>query len=82
MKFWAIGYKYQEEVYFDFEKGDDTLGLEPTCLLPTQKVAEEMIKEEFGMDYLPVEIELLSLNHNGVWTHTRGRVSYWDKESE
>lgn len=81
MKFWAIAYLYQEDVFFDFGKGDegeDVLGLEQTCLLPTKQLALEIINNELGGDYVPVKIELETLNKNGTWVWSRDTIDQWD----
>ncbi|GAB6439579.1 hypothetical protein bcgnr5369_00650 [Bacillus cereus] len=80
MKFWAIAYQYQEDVFYNFVKEETTLELNENCFLPTEKMAENFIKQELGDDYVPVEIELETLERNGVWSHTRGRVKRWDEQ--
>lgn len=78
MKFWAIAYKYQEDVYVDFEKREDTLDLTESCFLPTREMAEEYIEDELGDWYVPVEITLGRLESSGVWTYNRGEVVAWE----
>ena len=86
MKFFALGYKYQEDVFYDFEKEEDSLSLEPTCFLPSRKIAEQLIENEVGDDYFIVEVELLSLNEKtGTYSTTinpgKGHwESYFDEE--
>lgn len=79
MKFWAIAYQHQEDVFYNFAKEETTLELNENCFLPTEKMAENFIEQELGDDYVPVEIELETLERNGVWSHTRGRVERWDE---
>ncbi|MGH0596652.1 hypothetical protein [Bacillus mycoides] len=81
MKFWAIAYQYQEDVFFDFAKEDDTMDLTETCFLPTEELAKSIIGELLNNhDYIPVEIELETLQKNGVWSYARGKVERWDEE--
>lgn len=79
MKFWAIAYEWQEDIFFDFEKQEDTHDLTEACFLPTREMAVEYIADELGADYEPVEITLEILEENGSWTHSRGLVKRWDK---
>jgi hypothetical protein len=80
MKFWAIAYQYQEDIYYDLESGEDVFSLEHTCLLPTRELAKIIIEDELSTDYIPVEINFESLSKNGVWSYTRGPVERWDEE--
>lgn len=72
MKFYAIAYKFQEDVFYNFEECSDHLGLEPTCLLPTKDLAEQI-------DYVPVEINLNNVRENGNLSYSRGFVEGWDE---
>ena len=76
-KVWAIGYKHEEDVYFDFETNSDTFSLKPSCFLPTKKVAENVIEDELSTYYFPVEIEIDSVNR-GSWAWSRDMVPGWD----
>lgn len=78
MEFWAIAYEWQEDIYYDFEKQEDTHNLTESCFLPTREMAVEFISEELDADYTPVRITLERLEENGVWSHTRGTVKRWD----
>lgn len=82
MKFWAIAYQYQEDVFYDFAIEETTLDLSETCFLPTKEVAEDFISQHLDDEYIPVEIELETLQKNGVWSYTRGRVERWDEDFE
>jgi len=64
MQFYALGYKYENDVFYDFEKEGDVDGfdLKASCLLPTRKLAEQLIEKEVGDSYFVVEVELNSLN--------------------
>ena len=62
MNFYALGYKYENDVFYDFETEGDTLDLKASCLLPTRKLAEQLIENEVGDTYFVVEVELNSLN--------------------
>lgn len=80
MKFWAIAYQYQEDIFYDFKTKEDIMELEHTCLLPTKDLAETIIEEELSIDYVPVEIEFDRLERNGTWSYSRGTVERWDEE--
>ena len=80
MKFYALAYQYQEDIFYDFAKEEDAHDVSETCFLPTKAMAEKVIEEELGTDYVPVEIELESLETNGVWSYVRGQVERWDEE--
>ncbi|WP_436863973.1 hypothetical protein [Bacillus fungorum] len=80
MKFWALAYQYQEDVFYDFAKEEDTMDLNEACILPTKDVADDFISQQLDDDYIPVEIELETLQKNGVWSYTRGKVERWDEE--
>jgi hypothetical protein len=80
MKFWAIAYRYQEEVFYNFEIEEDTLDLTEQCFLPTESLATEIIEEKLSADYAPVGIELETLNKNGIWSWSRDQVEEWDEE--
>lgn len=80
MKFWALAYQYQEDVFYDFAKEEDTMDLNEACFLPTKDVADDFISQQLDDDYIPVEIELETLQKNGVWSYTRGKVERWDEE--
>ena len=79
MKFWAIAYQFEEDSFYDFKKQEDTMDLTETCLLPTKELADKFIEEELSLQYVPVEIKLETLQKNGVWSWTRGRVGCWDE---
>jgi hypothetical protein len=78
MKFYAIGYLYQEDVWFDLEKKEDSFDLRSTCFLPTWDMAQQYIDVELSIQYVPVEIEAETISENGVWSWSRGSVSRWD----
>ncbi|AWC29271.1 hypothetical protein [Bacillus cytotoxicus] len=80
MKFWALAYQYQEDVFYDFAKEENTMDLSESCLLPTKEVAEDFISQQLDDDYVPVEIELETLQKNGILSWSRGRVERWDEE--
>lgn len=82
MKFFALAFQYQEDVFYDFSKREDTTHLTETCFLPTEKMASDFISEELSEKYAVVEIELESLQPNGIWSYTRGEVKRWDEEYE
>ncbi|MGH0421931.1 hypothetical protein [Bacillus cytotoxicus] len=80
MKFWALAYQYQEDVFYDFAQEEDTMDLSESCFLPTEEVAEDFISQQLDNDYVPVEIELETLQKNGIWSWSRGKVERWDEE--
>ncbi|QWI52484.1 hypothetical protein [Bacillus mycoides] len=82
MKFWALAYQYQDDVFYDFAIEETTLDLSETCFLPTKEAAEDFISQQLDDEYIPVEIELETLQKNGIWSYTRGRVERWDEDFE
>jgi len=81
MKFYAIAYQYEEDVFYDFENGQDTLDApcEPKMLLPTKEMAEQFIEDELSDSYVPVEIEIESYR-NGITSYSRSRIEQWDSQ--
>ena len=45
-------------------------------------MAETFIEDELSIQYVPVEIEVETLQKNGIWSYTRGRVERWDEDFE
>ncbi|PEO30876.1 hypothetical protein [Bacillus toyonensis] len=82
MKFWAAAYQFDEDVFWDFSKNEDTFDITESCFLPTKEMAEQFIEEELSIQYVPVEIELETLQQNGIWSYSRGRVDNWDEDFE
>ncbi|MCC4002028.1 hypothetical protein K8Z37_32250 [Bacillus thuringiensis] len=82
MKFWAIAYQFEEESFYDFKQAEDTMDLTESCFLPTKEMAEQFIEDELSIQYVPVEIELETLQKNGIWSWSRGRVERWDEDFE
>lgn len=80
MKFWAIAYQYQEDVFYNLETGEDTLYFTEQCFLPCKSLAQQVIEDELNINYVPVEIELQTLKENGTWSWSRGKVERWDRE--
>ena len=78
MNFWAIAFQYQEDVWFDLDKKEDTFDLSSTCFLPTKEMAQQYIEDELSTDYVPVKIELETVNHNRSWSWNREPVPQWD----
>lgn len=78
MKFYAIAYLYEENVWYDLDKREDTFDLKSTCFLPIRELAEEYIEDYLSIQYVPVEIEVETINRNGTWSWSRGIVSNWD----
>lgn len=79
MEFWTIAYKYQEDVFFDFKKQEDSIGLEPSCLLPTKELASQIIEDQLSTEYEPIRIEIESLSKQGVMSWTRETFEPWDE---
>lgn len=82
MEFYAIAYKYQEDVFYDFSKKEDVIELESTCLLPTKSMAEQYIEDELSSDYVPVSIVIENVQPSGDWSWTRGLIGSWDDHEE
>ncbi|HHT7153120.1 hypothetical protein P4I85_14015 [Bacillus cereus] len=82
MKFYAIAYQFEEDSFYDLSTEEETLSLKETCFLPTKELAQQIIDEELSIRYVPVEIKLISLQENGIWTYERGRVDVWDSECD
>lgn len=78
MKFYAIAYKYQEDVFYNVETGGNTDFLTEKCLLPCKDLAEQLINDELSASFIPVEIELETLDKNGIYSWGRGIVEAWD----
>lgn len=71
MDFYAAGYKFEDDVFYDFGKQEDTNGIEPTCLLPTKEIVAHLIDTELGDAYFVVPVELNSLDERtGNFTTT------------
>jgi hypothetical protein len=73
----AIGYKYEEDVFFDFLKGEDSYDLEPTCFLPTRSLADQIIEDELSEHYGVIEINIESVRE-GIWSWSREAFEPWD----
>jgi hypothetical protein len=73
----AIGYKYQEDVFFDFLKGEDSYDLGPTCFLPTRSLAEQIIEDELSTQYGVIEIKIETVG-KGIWSWYRESFPDWD----
>lgn len=82
MKFWAVADQFDEDVFWDFTENEDTSDITESCFLPTKEMAEKFIEDELSIQYVPVEIELETLQKNGIWSYTRGRVERWDEDIE
>ncbi|PER40825.1 hypothetical protein COL26_21950 [Bacillus thuringiensis] len=82
MKFWAIAYQFDEDSFYDFATNEDTYDLKESCFMPTKEMAETFIEDELSIQYVPVEIEVETLQKNGIWSYTRGRVERWDEDFE
>ncbi|TCW59082.1 hypothetical protein EC917_101336 [Bacillus thuringiensis] len=80
MKFYAIAYQFEEDSFYDLSTQEETQSLKETCFLPTEELAQKVIDEELSVKYVPVEITLISLQENGIWSYERGRVDTWDEE--
>lgn len=80
MNFYALAYKYQEDIFFNIAADEDTSSLDEQCFLPSKEMAEQFIEDALSTDYVPVEIKLESLSPTGVWSYIRGPVKEWDEE--
>jgi hypothetical protein len=79
MKFWAIGYRFQEEVYYNVVTDQDTFDMDEECLLPSKALAMQVIEEGLTDEYVPVEIEIERLDKHGM-TWGRGPLEDWDQD--
>jgi hypothetical protein len=78
LKVWAIAYKHQEDVFYDFEQYEDSYDLKPTCFLPTKDLAEQLIEEELSTyQYAPIEITIELVKPN-LWSWYREDFPDWD----
>ncbi|QDP42956.1 hypothetical protein HWC53_gp133 [Bacillus phage vB_BmeM-Goe8] len=78
MEFWAIAYRYEEDVFYDFEKKEDTFDLGPTCFLPTEEMAEQIIEDELSIQYVAVRINVETIEKSGNWSWSRDEIPDWD----
>ena len=81
MIFWAIAYKYQEDVFWDFEIEGKAVHLKETGFLPTKTIAESFIENELSDDFIPVEINVERIEKDGCWTISRQPIEQWDELS-
>jgi len=77
IKLWAIAFRYDEGVFYDFAKGHDEYDLNPTSLVPTKEMAKQAIEDLLTDQHVPVEITIKSVNEYG-YSYSRGRVDEWD----
>ena len=78
MRFYALGFKHEEDVFYNFNEKDDTYDLTEECLLPTEELAREMIEEHTGTEYFvkPVDIDNIDKHGNIAYSfQTR-----WEEE--
>ena len=78
MKFYAIAYKFQEDIFYNLVSGEETHELNEQCLLPCETLAAQVINDELNSDFVPVEITLETLTKDGVYSWHRGEVADWD----
>lgn len=78
MRFWAIGYLYQDDVFFNFLVEDTMMDMNEEFLLPSEQMAVDFIVNNLNGDFVPVEITIESYR-NGVMTWNRGPVPNWDE---
>jgi hypothetical protein len=61
MKMYAIVYKYDDIIY-NFEKGSWEGGfINPSCLLPTRELAEQLIEDMFSDQEMVLEVDVLKV---------------------
>lgn len=72
----AIGYKYQEDAFFDFDAEANELGLKHSSLLPTKRLANEIIEDKLCEDYAVVLVTIGSVNR-GSWTYDYDPLPEW-----
>jgi hypothetical protein len=70
MKFYVVAYRYAEDVFYDFEEQECVEhALTSSCLLPAYWMAEEYIEDHLGDDYVVDEIEILSVEGEGIFSY-------------
>lgn len=79
MNFWAIAYKYQEDVYYNVATDECGMTMSEQCLLPSEELAKYLIEESLNDEYVPVEIKIESLSKQGVLVWGRGEIKEWDE---
>jgi hypothetical protein len=77
MKFWAIAFRYDEDVFYNFETGEDEYDFRPSSLLPTKDMAKQVIEDILTDQHVPVEITIKKVDEHG-YSYSRGRVAEWD----
>ena len=81
MKMWAIAYQYDEDYFWDFEKHDVTYGIEPSQLLPTKELADQLINDILSDDFVSVDIDIESYRSGGAMSYTIGKVDRWEEDN-
>ncbi|MGG1601260.1 hypothetical protein [Paenibacillus naphthalenovorans] len=67
IKMYVIIDKYNEDFYWDFEKEDFSMHFSEKCLIPTKELAESLIEDFLGSDFVPAEITIYQYTKNGTW---------------
>lgn len=75
---WAIGFKYQEDVFYNFKKGEEDTCLTFNHLLPAKEMAEDYIEEYLAISYVPVPVTILSYSEDGTFAYTYDPLPEWE----
>lgn len=74
---YALAYKYEEDVWANFEKDETDDNLSFHSLLPSKQLAEDMILEVWGTDYVIVPVEVMSYR-DGVTNFVYDIPASWE----
>lgn len=77
MEFWAIAYRYQEDIFYDFEKEDFTHQFSAACLLPSEDIANQIVEDQLGHESVAAKVTLHSLTEQGVMSYSVSEVKEW-----
>jgi len=78
MNFFAIANSFQEDVFYDVSKKEDTMEMSAGCLFPVKELAVQYIEDELSSDYVPVQLTIHTYKETGVLSYGRGQVDRWD----
>ena len=65
MEFWALAYKYEDGNFYDFKLKYNEVYLKDSCLLPTQEMAENYIRDNLSNAYTVVKVKIHSYADEG-----------------
>jgi len=83
MEFYALAYKPEVCVYFDFANKENVKFVDTTCLLPAEEMAQQYIADHLNDDYMVVAV---SVDYHSSKTEETNfsidPVPDWDEEME